>query len=528
MLKRLAITVLLLNFCAFAHGQTFTSGGKNGFIHYDDQFTEFTPCNKLTGLNPSDDMFKVDFWVSNYFPGSIKIYGADVNGNKYHLTTLKQFSTARVTTYLFNDLLLEDNNGRCLGVLTPVSESYQVVSVREGSKSSFLRKTIIAGKMCYSNDITKCSLLPVQAVIEWEMDKIRVSENGKNIATYKVGITALRNEPSKNRRLYGFDAPGKNFIDIYEYTTDMTYHGDFTYNAEFVVYEENGWISRYFGRFTGTAASTESKPPTNGYASFTFDDGTSYTGNWSNGMLNGKGKCTYPNGNVYEGEWKNDQRYGQGKMMFSNGDMYEGKWKYGERNGQGTYTWPNGAVYTGQWVDDQMKGKGKMIYADGGFYEGEWEDSKRNGFGTLVNKDIRYEGNWRDGNAQGEFVLYYADGRVAEAVFEQGKIVSRKVIKETADYEGIGIVYKYNQEKGYIIITLVGENTPAEAAGLMTGDIVVSADGVYFNGKSSDEIVSMLKGPSGSTVNLGLKRNGLPFTISVKRGKIAGENMLSK
>ena len=61
----------------------------------------------------------------------------------------------------------------------------------------------------------------------------------------------------------------------------------------------------------------------------------------------GFGTFTYQNGDKYVGEFKNGQANGQGKFILQNGDTYVGEVKDDNINGQGTYTWANGNKYIG-------------------------------------------------------------------------------------------------------------------------------------------------------------------------------------
>ena len=73
-----------------------------------------------------------------------------------------------------------------------------------------------------------------------------------------------------------------------------------------------------------------------------FTDGTSYTGEFSDGQLNGSGQ-----------------------MIYANGDTYQGTYQNGNRSGTGTYTWKTGASYAGDWDADKMNGTGTYTYAFG-------------------------------------------------------------------------------------------------------------------------------------------------------------------
>lgn len=70
--------------------------------------------------------------------------------------------------------------------------------------------------------------------------------------------------------------------------------------------------------------------------SFDLGDGSTYKGEWLNGMRDGKGKLTNDNGHHYTGEWLADMKHGFGKQDFKNGDIYFGQWFEDLQEGNGT------------------------------------------------------------------------------------------------------------------------------------------------------------------------------------------------
>jgi carboxyl-terminal processing protease len=59
--------------------------------------------------------------------------------------------------------------------------------------------------------------------------------------------------------------------------------------------------------------------------------------------------------------------------------------------------------------------------------------------------------------------------------------------------------------------------SPAEAAGVLAGDVIVSIGGTSLTGKTVDEAVALIKGPRDSTVAVGLSRNGRPIELVIAR-----------
>jgi S1-C subfamily serine protease len=64
---------------------------------------------------------------------------------------------------------------------------------------------------------------------------------------------------------------------------------------------------------------------------------------------------------------------------------------------------------------------------------------------------------------------------------------------------------------------------PAHKAGLKHGDELVSVDGVAVSGRTYEQVVKMVRGEAGTTVKLGVKREGSPQEISVPR--VAGTKL---
>ena len=85
-------------------------------------------------------------------------------------------------------------------------------------------------------------------------------------------------------------------------------------------------------------------------------------------------------------------------------------------------------------------------------------------------------------------------------------------------YGGIGMEVGLDDEGVPVVITtFVG--SPAEKAGLQTGDRIVKVGGAETSGKELESIVGKIKGPPGTKVNLIIIRSGSaqPFVISVTR-----------
>lgn len=67
-----------------------------------------------------------------------------------------------------------------------------------------------------------------------------------------------------------------------------------------------------------------------GKGTFTYSDGSKYTGDFKNGLPEGQGFIIYANGDQYRGGWSQHAPHGEGIMTFANGRLFEGFWHYGK------------------------------------------------------------------------------------------------------------------------------------------------------------------------------------------------------
>jgi len=87
-------------------------------------------------------------------------------------------------------------------------------------------------------------------------------------------------------------------------------------------------------------------------------------------------------------------------------------------------------------------------------------------------------------------------------------------------FEGIGVEITVRDGFVTVISPMAGSN--AEEVGLRSGDQVITVDSTDVEGMSADEVTSMIRGPAGSTVLLGIKRPGYAksFEVRVERRQV--------
>ena len=75
-------------------------------------------------------------------------------------------------------------------------------------------------------------------------------------------------------------------------------------------------------------------------------------------------------------------------------------------------------------------------------------------------------------------------------------------------YYGIGSYVAIDETTNYTCLTKIIKGTPAEAAGLLDGDLLYSVDGTETYGVELDAVVSMIRGEEGTSVHLQIIREG--------------------
>jgi carboxyl-terminal processing protease len=100
----------------------------------------------------------------------------------------------------------------------------------------------------------------------------------------------------------------------------------------------------------------------------------------------------------------------------------------------------------------------------------------------------------------------------------------------SGSFEGIGAVL--GQNNSHLTIVSVMKGAPAEAAGILAGDIIEKVNGESTEGMSVDVAVSKIRGPAGTTVTLSILHLNAtePVNITITRAQvdIASVNMEMK
>lgn len=94
--------------------------------------------------------------------------------------------------------------------------------------------------------------------------------------------------------------------------------------------------------------------------------------------------------------------------------------------------------------------------------------------------------------------------------------------------EGIGAVVRTNEETDEIEVVNVLEGAPAEAAGVLPGDVFVAVNGEDVAGWTQLELVGKVRGPAGTPVTITFRRGEESLDITITRARINIPNVESR
>ncbi len=101
---------------------------------------------------------------------------------------------------------------------------------------------------------------------------------------------------------------------------------------------------------------------------------------------------------------------------------------------------------------------------------------------------------------------------------------------ESDDYSGVGLYITAGKEGEGVMVISPLAGSPAEKAGIASGDIILSVDGHSVIGVNVDKVASDMKGPEGTDVTLTIlkKSSGQTTDIKLTRATIKRETVSSK
>ncbi len=123
---------------------------------------------------------------------------------------------------------------------------------------------------------------------------------------------------------------------------------------------------------------------------------------------------------------------------------------------------------------------------------------------------------------QQEQMIQYALKGVVEKLDPHTMLMPKKAFEQlTIDtqgkFGGVGIIV--SQERGKLIVVSPIEDTPADRAGVKSGDEIIAIDGVLLEKLKSNDAVDKMRGAPGSILKLSIRRKDTPdvLNFSLKR-----------
>jgi carboxyl-terminal processing protease len=93
-------------------------------------------------------------------------------------------------------------------------------------------------------------------------------------------------------------------------------------------------------------------------------------------------------------------------------------------------------------------------------------------------------------------------------------------ISSSGEYSGVGIEVSMEDEE--VVVISPFEGSPAAAAGIRTGDVISSIDGVPVNTTTLADTIGRMRGKEGTSIKIGILRQGSaePLQFTLKRSRV--------
>ena len=93
-------------------------------------------------------------------------------------------------------------------------------------------------------------------------------------------------------------------------------------------------------------------------------------------------------------------------------------------------------------------------------------------------------------------------------------------ISSSGEYSGVGI--EVSMEDDEVVVVAPFDGSPAAAAGIRTGDVIASIDGIPVNTTTLADTIGRMRGQEGTSVKIGILREGSaePLQFTLKRSRV--------
>ena len=90
----------------------------------------------------------------------------------------------------------------------------------------------------------------------------------------------------------------------------------------------------------------------------------------------------------------------------------------------------------------------------------------------------------------------------------------------TGKYVGIGVYIANNTKTNQIVVLMPMKESPAEEAGIKSGDVITKIDGVAYTGEELNKASSALKSKEGIKAQIEILRDGKTINLEVERREV--------
>lgn len=116
-------------------------------------------------------------------------------------------------------------------------------------------------------------------------------------------------------------------------------------------------------------------------------------------------------------------------------------------------------------------------------------------------------------------------GYVAGLEDEYSEYITKEEMEEymqdaTGKYVGIGVYIANNTQTNQIVVLMPMKGSPAEEAGIKSGDVITKVDGVAYTGEELNQASSALKNKEGTKAQIEILRNNEVLKLEVERKEV--------
>jgi len=124
--------------------------------------------------------------------------------------------------------------------------------------------------------------------------------------------------------------------------------------------------------------------------------------------------------------------------------------------------------------------------------------------------------------------MAHATGDRYTAFFTPAELRQFNAALDPEKISGVGVLIQPDEATKFIRAYYVVPGTPADQAGIQSGDLFTSVDGVSTQGFTPEQASRALRGAAGMQVHISVQRDAKPFTVSIVRSPVQPPTVIYK